>query len=66
MAAQSDQETLSVRRFRRPSCEHEHVVEVRTTGLLRMICEDCGHISFRFFEVPADAAELLSVGPKPD
>jgi ribosomal protein S27E len=60
----SDQETLSVRsrrfRFLSNRCEHDQVIAVHSAGLTRVICEDCGHISFRFDDVVDPA--LMSAG----
>jgi hypothetical protein len=35
--------------FRR-TCVHEHVIAIHSAGVMRVICEDCGHISFSFDE----------------
>ena len=29
-------------------CEHAHVMVVRSAGLERIVCENCGHVSFSF------------------
>ena len=33
-------------RFRGNDCEHESTLTVRSVGVERIVCEDCGHISF--------------------
>jgi len=48
------------RLFRIP-CEHEHVMVLRSAGLERIVCENCGHVSFSFDEDELMAsAELVS------
>ncbi|MDX1468379.1 MAG: hypothetical protein R3258_03470 [Acidimicrobiia bacterium] len=28
-------------------CEHRHTLVVRSVGVTRTVCEDCGHLSFK-------------------
>ena len=30
------------------NCKHERTIVVRSTGMERIVCESCGHISFAF------------------
>lgn len=32
----------------RPACLHDEIVTVVSTSLERVICEGCGHLSFRY------------------
>lgn len=39
---------IDLRRLgRSDECLHESVVEVTTSGLRRMVCENCGHVTIR-------------------
>lgn len=35
-------------RRRRSRCRHPETIEVRSTGMVRIVCEGCGHVSFAF------------------
>lgn len=39
---------LGVFNRRRQECLHDEIVTVVSTGLERVICEGCGHLSFRY------------------
>lgn len=44
-----DRVLRAVRTIRdRRECFHDEIVTVVSTGLERMICEGCGHLSFRY------------------
>jgi hypothetical protein len=63
-ATQSDQETLWVR-INRPNlfasrCKHQDTIVVRSAGMERIVCEDCGHISFSFDIDLTDEPESVS------
>ena len=42
---------------RRRGCKHRQMITVRTYGLERRICEDCGYLSFEFDEDLSGDAE---------
>jgi len=41
-------------------CEHQHVMVVRSAGLERIVCENCGHVSFSFDEGEFMSSELMA------
>ncbi|MEX1124283.1 MAG: hypothetical protein WD895_03070 [Acidimicrobiia bacterium] len=58
---------ISLPRLIGPNCEHENVVVVRSAGLERTVCEQCGHVSFSFDQddldlIQADPAVGVSIG----
>ncbi|MGH8916516.1 MAG: hypothetical protein ACRDZM_18620 [Acidimicrobiia bacterium] len=45
-------------------CAHRHTVVVRSSGMERIVCESCGHVSFSFdgpgpFPVDADRVDII-------
>lgn len=43
-------------------CTHQMKIVVRSTGMERTVCEDCGHFSFAFLpdeEPDAESAEIV-------
>lgn len=47
-------------------CEHERVMVVRSAGLERIVCENCGHVSFSFDEGDLMSSAELMVGAETD
>lgn len=39
------------------TCEHVSMVTINTAGLEREICEDCGHVSFKFEDIDLDTVK---------
>jgi hypothetical protein len=42
-------------------CEHERVMVLRSAGLERVVCENCGHVSFSFDEEELMASTELAI-----
>ncbi len=59
---------VNLPRFFGIPCEHEHVMVLRSAGLERIVCENCGHVSFSFDEgeLMAETELMVSTGAVAD
>lgn len=47
-------------------CTHQSSIVVRSTGMERTVCEDCGHISFAFFPDEQSGTENIEIALTPE
>lgn len=39
------------------NCAHKNTVTIRAAGTERVVCESCGHVSFRFLAEVSESAD---------